>query len=169
MAGKRLRLINKARRKMWEDWREEARQQARKEFPRLRKNPLFIAGIMLYWGEGDSKIENSIVRLSNTTPGIIRIFSLFLQKICYLPKEKIRIAMVLYPDLDEKKCKQFWSAISGIPNNQFRKTQFIKGKHPTKRLPNGICESYVSSRQLKEKIFVWINLFSKEYHNAGVV
>lgn len=163
IARKRLRLINKERRVMWERWREKAREEAREKFPTLCGNPLFIAGLMLYWGEGDSKIENSSVRLSNTNADIIRIFSTFLQKICAVQKEKLRGAMILYPDLSEARCKHFWSAASGIPEGQFIKTQFIKGLHPTKRLAYGICIVYLSSRQLKEKIFVWIDLFQRKF------
>lgn len=170
IARKRLRLINKERRTMWEQWRERAREEARKEFPRLQRNPLFIAGIMLYWGEGDSKIENCHVRLSNTSPNMIRLFSIFLQKICHVPTEKLRAAVILYPDLNEIRCKRVWSTASGIPEKQFTKTQFIKGFHPTKRLAHGICLVYLSSRQLKEKIFVWIDLFHKQFSQAaGVV
>ncbi len=163
IAKKRLRLINKGRRKMWEEWREKARQEARKDFPQLKKNPLFIAGLMLYWGEGDSRIENSQVRLSNTNPDLIRLFSLFLQQICRVPMQKIKVALILYPDLEERVCVPFWSAKSQIPKNQFSKTQFIKGKHPTKKLNYGICMVHLTSRQLKEKIFVWINLFHKQF------
>jgi len=163
IAKKRLRLINKGRRKMWEAWREEARQQARNDFPKLKKDPLFIAGLMLYWGEGDSKIENSQVRLSNTNPDLIRLFSLFLQQICEVPIQKIKAALILYPDLEEKACISFWSTKSLIPIYQFSKTQFIKGKHPTKKLNYGICMIHLTSRQLKEKIFIWINLFQKQF------
>lgn len=163
VAKKRLRLINKARREMWERWREEARQQAEKEFPSLKKNPLLLAGLMLYWAEGDGKMENSLVRLSNITPEIIKIFSLFLQNICQVPQEKIKITLILYPDLKENQCKNFWSKASGISKNQFYKTQFIKGRHPTRRISHGICNVYVASRELKEKIFTWIKLYQQEF------
>ena len=124
---------------------------------------------MIYWGEGDSKIENSNVRISNTNPDMIRLFNLFLQGICGVPKEKIKMALILYPDLNERKCKNFWSNTSGIPQDQFTKTQFINGRHPTKRLTNGIALVYFSSRELKEKIFIWIELFHKQFRsNAGV-
>lgn len=163
IAKKRLRLINKKRRVMWEAWREQARQEARNDYLKLSQNPLFIAGIMLYWGEGDSKIENSIVRLSNTNPDMIRLYVLFLQTICSVPKEKIKLALILYPDLNDEKCREFWSKCADINDNQFVKTQYIKGKHPTKRLSYGICMIYLPSRQLKEKIFVWIDLFQRQF------
>lgn len=163
IARKRLRLINKERRAMWQRWREKAREEARREFPYLKKDQLFLAGLMLYWGEGDSKIENSSVRLSNTNPYLIGLFSLFLRNVCKVPTRKIRAEIILYPDLSEEECKQFWAAALNIPKSQFTKTQFIKGRHPSKRLLYGICMVVVSSRQLKEKIFVWIELFHKQY------
>ncbi len=171
IAKKRLRLINKERKEKWEKWREEHRQRARKEFPRLKKNPLFLAGLILYWGEGDSKIENSLVRLSNTDPMMIKIIFLFLKNVCRIPEEKIKATLILYPDLDENKCKDLWSKTSEIPKNRFYKTQFIYGRHPTRRLSYGICNIYVASRELKEKIFVWLKLYQQELikTSAGVV
>jgi len=117
---------------------------------------------MLYWAEGDSKIENCSVRLTNTDPQMIRIFTHFLRKICGVPNERMRVYIILYPDLNEKTCRNYWSTISGIPYNQFIKTQFIKGRHPTKRLAYGICMINVGSRQLKEKIYVWLKLFQTD-------
>ena len=125
---------------------------------------------MIYWGEGDSNIRNSLVRLSNTNPNMLRIFSLFLQEICTVPKARIKLTMILYPDLNIDKCQRFWSRSIGLPQGQFNKAQIIYGKHPTKRLSYGICSMTVASRQLKEKIFIWIDLFQKQYSlNAGVV
>ncbi|MBZ1345325.1 MAG: hypothetical protein KY055_01635 [Candidatus Nealsonbacteria bacterium] len=163
LIGKKIRIMNKARKKKLETWYKQCRQQAEKEFPQLKSNPLFLAGLMLYWGEGDSKIENCMIRLSNTDPEMIKIFSSFLQKICQISKEKIRIHIILYPDLNDEICKNFWSKISGIPQAQFIKTSFIQGKHPTRRLTNGICIIYVASRELKEKIFTWIKLYQQEF------
>lgn len=170
IAHKKLRLINAERKKMWEAWREAARQEARKDFKKLAANPLFIAGIMIYWGEGDSKIENCMVRVSNTNSDLLRLTALFFEKICKVPKKQFRLTLFLYPDLNEKKCKNFWSSHLGIPTDQFRKTQYISGRHPTKRLTYGICSITISGRRLKEKIFVWIDLFHRQFPlYAGVV
>ncbi len=148
---------------MWERWREEAREKARSDFPKLVIDPLFIAGIMLYWGEGDSNLKNGHVGLTNTNPDMVRLFCLFLQEIGEVSKERIRVQMILYPDLKEPKCKKFWSDATGIPNEQFYKTQYIQGRHPTKRLSYGILMVRFGSRQLKEKIAIWINLFQQKY------
>lgn len=159
----RFRQWIKVRTEMWERWREEARVQARKEFKNLKDNPLFIAGIMLYWGEGDNQVGNGLVRLSNTNANMMRVYTRFLREICGVLPEKIRGEMILYPDLNENFCKIYWSSATLIPSHQFYKTQYIKGRHPTKRLAYGILIASFSSRQLKEKIFVWIDLFQKGY------
>jgi hypothetical protein len=161
IAKKRLRLINKARKEMWEKWREGFRKEARKEFPFLITNPLFIAGVNLYWAEGDSKLENGQVKLVNTDPRMIPLFVKFLRKVAKVPRDKISAWMILYPDLLEEKNKFFWSKISGIPFKKFQKTQFIKGRHPTKKVEHGMCVIQVNSRGLKEKILTWIDLL---YH-----
>ncbi len=163
ISKKRLRLTNKKRQEYWEKWRENFRKEAKEEFSCLLRDPLFSLGVALYWGEGDHKIENCRVSLINTDPRIIYLFSKFLRKTLKVEPEKIHAWLILYPDLSEKKCKKFWSETSSIPLNQFKKTQYIKGRHPTKKSSYGICTILVFSRGLKEKIFVWKNLFHKMY------
>ncbi len=163
LARERILKINKEHSYKWEQWREGFRKEAREEFPNLIKDPLFIAGISLYWGEGDSKMSNGIVRLSNVDPCLITIFVHFLQQILKVRLENLRVALVLYSDLSDNDCKNFWSRITGVPIKQFHKSQFIKGRHPTKRSEHGICGVVLSSRGAKEKIFTWIKLFCEKY------
>jgi len=157
----RIRLMSVANKKRFEKIRESYRQKAKEEFSGLFDKKLFIASLMLYAGEGDLQNANSNVRIANTNWRMLKVFKRFLLDVCGVPKEKIRCAIVLYPDLDEGVCKTFWSKVLGIKFEQFHKTQFIKGKHPTNRLKNGIGYVIVSSRELKEKILVWIDLCYK--------
>ncbi len=148
---------NKAR---WREWRKEAREEAINEFPKLCHNQLFIAGLMLYWAEGDNKLGNP-VRFTNTDPRMIRLYIQFLLRILKIKKETVRPALILYPDLEENNCLEFWSKITTVPVSQFYKTQFIKGRHKTARLSDGICMITCGNRQLKEKFIIWIDLLSK--------
>ena len=163
VAKKRLRVINQHRKEKWEKWREEHRQNARKEFSELKENSLFISGVNLYWAEGDNKYENGLFRLANTDPRMIALFIKFVREVLEVSPERIKVALILYPDLSEKKCKKFWQSVSSIPVEQFYKVQYIKGKHPTKRSEWGICSIVINSRALKEKMKVWIGLLAKEY------
>lgn len=162
MARKRIKLMAKANKARWAKWRASYRTEAILEFPRLKNNPLFISGIMLYWAEGDNGQTGGNVRLTNVDPRMIRVFIKFALKICKVPKENIRIGLLLYPDLIDSVCKNFWTKHTKIALSQFHKTQVIKGNHPTKRLQNGICMVRVGGTGLKEKIKIWIDLYSKE-------
>lgn len=156
-------VVSRFQRQRWETWRERFRQEARIEFNTLKKNPLFIAGIMLYWGEGDSRVSNGMVRLVNTDPRMIALYCSFLRNVIHVPENKIKASLVLYPDLSNEACIDYWSVVTKIPRERFHKTQFINGRHPTKKTMHGMCTIYVSGRGLKEKIVVWTDLLYKTY------
>lgn len=155
---KNLELLVRANKERWRIKHEEYRNAAIREFPRLKTNPLFIAGIMLYWGEGEKQQKSSMVRLGNSEPEMLKTFNLFLTKVLKISSDKICAWLLLYPDLVDSVQKNFWSKATGIPLTQFKKSIFIKGKHPTKRLSYGVCTIFVSSRALKERILKWLEL-----------
>ena len=162
----RLALINKKR---WEKIHLEQREKARQEFPALVTNQLFGLGLMLYWSEGDKKVQNGIVRISNIDFRLLRFFVAFLKKLCRVPTEKIKIWLLLYPDLNEEACKAYWSKKLNISLNQFTKAQFILGKSKMKKVRYGVCSVQVYSRELKEKIIKWIDLYSENFERAGII
>jgi hypothetical protein len=162
---KRIKKVIKSNKERWEKWRSGLRKEAKTEFLKFKKDSLFIVGTMLYWGEGDRNLKNSL-RLTNTDYRMIFLFKRFLLDICGVKKEDIRLSLFIYPDIDEEKCKKFWSGKIKIGIKQFDKVQIIYGKHPTKRLENGICTIRVNKGiGLKEKIVVWINLLSEDLKN----
>lgn len=165
----KLQLMIAATKKKFARLHEEYRLEAINEFPKLKNNPLFLAGLMLYWGEGDKKIDNGSIALSNSEPGMIRTFYIFLVNTLKIPKEKISFHLILYPDLIDLVQKNFWSAATGIPLSQFRKSVFIQGRHPTRRLSYGVGLIRVSSRKIKGKIMKWIELYKNEFNNQIVV
>jgi len=139
----------------------EARKEARKEFEHLKLHPLFIAGISIYWEEGDRASKNN-VRLSNIDPAMIRLFVRFLRGVCGIPVKKLWAYLLIYPDLKESECKNFWIKRSGLSKNNFTKSITIQGKHKTKRIRYGVCTAGTSSTYLKEKLRVWLELLPKE-------
>jgi len=145
---------------------EEARSEARSEFKTLQYHPLFIAGLMLYWGEGDKRTHDH-VRLTNTDPEMIKLFVFFLLKICNVPKTKIRAGVLIYPDLHDTACQMYWSGVSGLPLSHFHKCTEIVGRHKTNRLSYGVCNIIVSSTYLKAKMLEWLRLLPKELMSKG--
>jgi len=155
----KILLMSKATREKWQRIHKEWQEEAVAEFPGLKNNQLFLAGLMLYWGEGDKVLKNCIVRLGNSEPEMIRIFNLFLVKSLKISPDKISAWLLLYPDLVDSVQKNFWSKATGLSLDRFKKSIYIKGRHPTKRLSYGICYISVNSRELKEKVLKWLELY----------
>lgn len=157
----RMRELDRIRGEHLKKVYEEALEEAVTEFAQLKYNPLFIAGIMLYWGEGD-KVTKHSTRLTNVDPGLIRLFVTFLEKVCQIPRTKIRAHVLIYPDLSPQNCIHYWSTQSGLTPAHFIKCTTIQGRHKTKRLSYGICMINVSSVYFKIKIAKWLELLPGE-------
>lgn len=156
---KALKAMVSANRERWRLKHEEYRLAAVKEFEKYKEDPLFLTGIMLYWGEGEKQQKYSLVRLANSEPEMIRIFYLFLTNFLKISPDKIGAWLLLYPDLIDTVQKGFWSKATGIPIDRFNKSMYIKGRHPTRRLSYGVCTVFVNSRAFKERMLKWIELY----------
>ena len=140
---------------------EQAREDAKKDFAKLKYDPLFVAGVITYWGEGDKASSNGF-RMTNSDPLLVKLFLVFLRKICGNDEERIRAWILIYPDLDKDKCEKYWSKMLGLSQKNFTKTITIQGRHKTKRVTYGICTISYSSRFLKQKMLIWMSLLAEE-------
>ena len=145
---------------------EEAREEARTDLFELRYNPLFIAGLMLYWGEGD-KLTKYSTAITNTDPDLIRLYVFFLKNACRIPEDKIKAHVLIYPDLNEKTCRRYWAHESGVDLSHFTKSTTILGRHKTRRIKYGVCMIGISSTYFKVKMLEWLKLLSKELMNEA--
>lgn len=133
------------------------RNQAKRSFKRYFNDTLFVAGLMLYWGEGDSKVENGNIRITNSDPMVLRFFLAFINTYLNEISSKVKMSLLLYPDLHDTKCRRFWSQNVGIPLDKFIKTQYIEGRSNKRTLPYGAGFLYVQNKACKYKLLEWIN------------
>ncbi|OGY54737.1 MAG: hypothetical protein A3A24_03995 [Candidatus Buchananbacteria bacterium RIFCSPLOWO2_01_FULL_46_12] len=96
-----------------------AYERARKDIGTLSRRDLFIAGLYLYWGEGN-KSGQANVGISNTDPAVILAF-LDWAKVMGMPRERMYVRMHLYVDMDIKRETLYWSKMLKLPLTQFRK------------------------------------------------
>ncbi|MCR4333793.1 MAG: hypothetical protein NUV60_02155 [Patescibacteria group bacterium] len=143
----------------------EARDEANEELKELKYNPLFIAGLMLYWGEGD-KLTKYSTAITNTDPNLIRLYVSFLKNACRVPEKKIKAHVLIYPDLNEEDCRKYWAHESGINLSNFTKSTTILGRHKTRRIKYGVCIIGISSTYFKVKVLEWLKLLPRELMNA---
>lgn len=168
-AVERLRLMAVGHKEKWRKIHLSHRLLANQEFPELINNPFFIPGLFIYWGEGDKRLKNGIVRIANVDYRLLKVFIAFLRNSCKIELEKIRLWLLLYPDLNEIECKEYWSKSLNVPKKQFVKSQYIIGREKKRKTNYGVCSVQVYSRELKEKIIEWINLSSQRLEQAGMV
>ncbi|OGZ33090.1 MAG: hypothetical protein A2V69_02765 [Candidatus Portnoybacteria bacterium RBG_13_40_8] len=130
---------------------------AKKEIPSYLRDPLFLAGLMLYWAEGDKSDESEVVKFSNSDPEMIRFMMKWFRKICKIPERKFRIALHIHELHCRKNIENYWSKLTNISRNQFHKTQ-IKPTSLGQRkniLYNGTCAIRISDKNLFRKIKGW--------------
>jgi len=163
---KRIILMNDARKRKSLAKKDEIEYEATIEFEKYKDNSLFVAGLMLYSGEGDKSTKTGKIRIGNIDEYVLIIFIKFLTVFCGVKKDKIKFWMLGYNDQNIAESEEWWAKSTGIERKDFYKTQIIQGKHKTKRLLYGVGNIIMTSIELKIKILKWIDLMSKELSRA---
>lgn len=138
--------------------------QKRKLLPISRKS-LYLAGLFLYWGEGNKSLKNS-VSLNNTDPKVIIFYLYWLRKILKIPKNKIKVLLHLYSDMNQKAELNFWKNKLKIPLSQFNKPYIKQSKRADidqKGFGHGTCCLQAHNVRLKEKIMMSIEAIADYY------
>jgi len=159
--AKRLKLINKARTTERSTRYSEAVRSAETEYKHYKKDPLFIAGLMLYVGEGDLKAER-VIRFSTSNIEAHKVFIRFVKEYMGLERTRIHFRLLLYPDLKEEVCMKKWHKSTGIPYSQFYKNQVIQSNSTKRTLHHGVGNTIIGSTVLKCKLNRWVELATKE-------
>lgn len=132
-------------------------KEAQEELGTFLHKHLFLAGLMLYWAEGDKSDNLELVKFSNSDPAMIKLMMRWFRKICLVPENKFRIALHIHELFVRKNCEKYWSKITNIPPSQFHKT-YIKPtslRHRKNKLYYGTCVIRISSKDLFRRIKGW--------------
>lgn len=134
------------------------------EYQNFKNNSLFIAGLTIYWGEGE-KYGGWRISVVNTDAKMLQVVIRFYREILKVDESKIRAGLFVYQDLDPVSVQKYWSKMLDLPTSQFIKTQILKSKiRPGKKKSQyGMCNVYVGGTELKIKIMRWIELFILDY------
>ncbi len=120
-----------------------------------QEEDLFIAGLMLYMGEG-AKTGNT-VDFANSDPRLLKIFILFLRKICGVEEGKMRFYLYCFSDQNSDSLKAFWSKELKVDSNQFTKPYIkesapVKAPKKTRIMPYGVLHIRYNDKRLLEKM-----------------
>jgi len=156
----RMRELNRIRGARLSRAYQKAREEAGEEWKGLKHDPLFIAGLSLYWTGGD-RVSKAQVRFSTSDMEKAKFFIEFLKRPCGVPSEKIRASLTVYPGQDDQSNRRFWAFALG-PTLRFNKSAVVPGPHTAQKLRYGICTLTVSSAYLKIKVQEWLKILPKQ-------
>ena len=134
---------------------KEIKESARSEISSFTENEFKIAGLMLYWGEGNKKNH---VGICNSDPELIRFMMKWFRGVCGVSEERFKLYLNIHSGQDEAKIKEFWSRVIGLPISQFGKS-YIKKEGTGYRkniLYNGTIKVEICDKDLLYKILGWI-------------
>jgi hypothetical protein len=128
-------------------------------------DPLYVAGCMLYWAEGD-KTRGS-VRISNSDPEVIRLFGRFLRECFGVRDEQMHVHCNLFADhlAKQHEVEQFWLDLLELPATCLWKSTVNRYSRSSQRkrvnrLPYGTCKLTVHSTELVQAIYGSIQEFA---------
>ncbi len=150
----RIEHYRETRRRTREARWAEVRKRASKDIGTLSKRELLIAGLFLYWGEG-GKTKVAATTLSNNDPAMLLFFMKWLE-LLNVPKNRLRVHVHLYADMDVKVELHYWSKTLGLPLNAFRKPYVKASKRSGlsygQKFTHGTCNLIYENRDVSEYI-----------------
>jgi predicted transcriptional regulator len=141
-------------------------QEKEKIFP-FGKKELYLAGLFLYWGEGAKSFLNGKLMVSNTDPAVIKFFMYWLKNSLGISKERIKVQLHLYSDMNIDKEINFWVETLKIDKKQFIrpyiKDSLHSGINHKGDFGHGTCNLGVSDARLFEKVLMGLKSISDYY------
>lgn len=158
----KIERFRNAMRKKRELKEQEIYNKYQKRFAKLSKDTFFIAGLILYLGEGDKRDYNRI-GLSNTDPKIIKFFNKWIMDFFNIKRDEIKVQLHLYENMDVEKEKEFWRNELGLQENQLYKPSIRKLKKASfsykESYRHGTCAIYVLGVEKKRELMMAIQAF----------
>ncbi len=142
---------------------ERIRKQARSEALALVHDPFWVAGVVLYWGEG-SKRSNRL-ELANSDPRILQLFIAWVERYVE-PEPSFVLWLVLHADNDEPAARRHWERELGLEEPDFYKTTIKPDGtgHRKNHLKHGVCR--VGLRRSTDaflKTIAWIDVVAEKW------
>jgi hypothetical protein len=147
--------------------RAASRSAAAAEAVKLLTDSFWVGGVVAYWAEG---AKSQHLRFANSDPAMIKLFIAWSREYLGLDADRFTVALHLHSGQDEAERKEYWSYVTELPLEQFRKS-FIKPQgtgHRKNVLYNGTAMIGVSrSGELLDRVLGWMDAVSKRYAFVG--
>jgi len=127
-----------------------------------KEEKLRIAGVMLYWAEGNK--QKDTVDFANSDSRMIKVFLKFLREICQVDESRLRTFVYCYANQDVDALENFWRRVTRIPKEQFNKPYIRKDFSEKKigKMRYGLVHVRYSDSKLVNQINKWIKEYIKK-------
>ena len=140
---------------------------AKKYILPLSSKELYLAGLLLYWGEGSKTVRHT-VSINNTDPAVLQFALSWLTQSLKIRRNKIKVILHLYSDMNINKERNYWSKILHLPLSQFLKPYIkhsLRSEIDQRSFGHGTCGLMVYDTKLKEKILMALKVISDQSKN----
>jgi len=130
----------------------------------LSSRELYLAGLFLYWGEGSKTVRHT-VSINNTDPSLVQFALKWYIQSLKIPRNKIKVMLHLYTDMDKSREMTYWSKILEIPLSQFLNPhikQSLRRELSQKSFGHGTCGLMAYDTIVKEKILMALKVISDQ-------
>lgn len=137
----------------------------------ITSRELFLLGVALYWSEGAKQKTKNVsqrVTFANSDSRMVKIFLLWLDRICHIPSKNLSFELYIHQKADIEKAYKFWKQELNIEVLPIRyKRHRIKVRRNVNSDYYGLVRvTVLKSTDLNRKISGWIKGISD---NWGVV
>lgn len=176
LSKEQMLKVNNMKYRAIERFRETMREKRKKRLDKyskeikhrllpLSKKNLFIAGLFLYWGEGN-KASSHTISINNTDPSVLKFTRYWYSKALDIKEKNMKIYLHLYKDMNKIKEIDYWSRQLHIPKSQFIRPYIKESKKlniDQKGFGHGTCGLVVHNTVIKEKILMGILCIADYY------
>lgn len=155
LRGSIIAAENKQRRRA--DQEKQLYLEGKKEFGKTRRRDCFVAGVALYFAEGDKR--GASLAFSNSDPRAIQFMMTWFRDFLLIPEEKFRGYLYIHDNQNSNRARNFWSQLTKIPLEQFNRTYVVQNnKNRFRKVLNsyGVFRISISDVRSLRKVRGWI-------------
>jgi hypothetical protein len=132
---------------------------AEAEYDQRMKDPLFLAGLLLYLAEGTKKAEQ--FQFMNSDPKLIKCMVLWVVANSQHDFASLHFRLYMHKLYEHEHCESFWIRELGAKPEQFLKTVYKPTERIYKKNPNykGCLRLEISGSELYWKTMAWRDCF----------
>ncbi len=125
---------------------------------------LKVAGLLLWVTEGSLKSKDTVYT-SNSDPKLIKLFANFLLTVCQVRRDKIRLRVLYYPNMDMSiaEVRSFWIQATGLPENQIKINTYTASHDFRSKSRYGTATVAVSNIKLRNQMETWLKELYVEF------